>query len=224
MRRAVVLGISGLNPDFVESWLDDLPVLKRMREAGAWGRLESTLPPLAPHGWISSLSGRNPGAFGVWGDRYRSAHSYTLDEKVDSGVVEGRIRPMYKILSKLGQRVGAVNLPWMLQAPEIPGGFYIGGGAEPNIWPDELAKDVKKVIGEYIQVVLSFGDRRSGLDKKAMLLELERMDEQRFTLVRYLVEEKLCDYHSELHLLKIQRFFYVMSQLVNLIVKTQKIW
>ena len=33
MRRAVVLGVSGLNPDLVLRFLDELPALKQMRGA-----------------------------------------------------------------------------------------------------------------------------------------------------------------------------------------------
>lgn len=203
MRRAVVLGISGLNPDLVLRFLGELPVLQKMRENGVWGRLESTLPPLSPHAWISSLSGRNPGAFGVWGKRYRSAHSYTLEERVGSEVIETRIRPLYRVLSKLGQRVGVVNLPWTDPVPEIPGGFCVGGGmlgggnsgdsSGPCIRPNELAKDVNRIVGEYIREAPALGDQRSGIDKISLLTEIKRMDEQWFTLVKYLVQEKLCD-------------------------------
>jgi len=198
MRRAVVLGISGLNPELVQRWIGELPILKKMREKGAWGRLESTIPPLSPHAWISSLSGRNAGAFGVWGKWYRITHSYTLDEKVGSEVIDARIRPLYRILSKLGQRVGAVNLPWTDPVPRIPGGFCVGGGASgrgsvPRTWPKEFANDVKKVVSEYVEETPSLGGQRSAIDKTTLLTEIKRMDEQRFTLVKYLVQEKLCD-------------------------------
>ncbi len=198
MRRAVVLGVSGLNQDLVGNWIDKLPVFKKMRKDGAWGRLVSTIPPSSPHAWVSSLSGRNPGAFGVWGERYRSDYSYTLQKKVDSGTIDDRVRPLYRILSRLGQRVGTVNLPWTHPEPEIPGGICIGeraagGRGEPGTWFREFAGDIKKVIGEHIHDAPLSGDRRSLLDKKSMLRNIKSMDEQRFTLVKYLVEEKLCD-------------------------------
>ena len=196
MRRAVVLGVSGLNRDLVDRWIDKLPVLKKMREDGAWGRIVSTVPPSSSPAWASSLSGRNPGAFGVWGELCRSDHSYTLQKKVESGIIDGRIRPLYRILSKLGQRVGAVNLPWTHPVPEIPGGFCIGGGEaggrdEPDIWPREFAGEIKKVVGKYIHEVPLSADRRSVIDKNSMLGDLRSMDEQRFSLVKYLVEERL---------------------------------
>ena len=136
MRRAVVLGLSGLNPDLVLHFLDGLPVLKQMREKGAWGRLESIIPPSSSAAWTSALSGRNNGAFGVWGEHSRNMHSYALDENVGSELIASRIRPLYRVLSKLGQRVGAVNLPWTEPVPVIPGGFCVGSGSsELNTWP-----------------------------------------------------------------------------------------
>lgn len=198
MRRAVVLGISGLNPDLVQMWIDELPNLKKMRENGVWGRLESTIPPLSPHAWISAFSGRNAGAFGVWGKYYRTTHSYTLDEQAGSEVIDSRIRPLYHILAKLGQRVGALNLPWTDPVPKISGGFCVGGdkksfGSGPQTWPEDFIKEVKKVIGEYVEKTFSLEGQRSTLNKKSLLTKIRRMDEQSFTLVKYLVKEKLCD-------------------------------
>jgi|GEM_PF-619102 len=194
MRRAVVLGVSGLNPDLVQHFLEGLPVLKQMRERGAWGRLESILPPVASPAWTIALSGRNNGAFSVWGTHCRSMHSYSLGEKVSSELIESRIRPLYRILSKLGQRVGAVNLPWTEPVPDIPGGFCVGSGSSGlHTWPKEFASDVKEVVGEYIEGTRFSETRRSDIDKKSLHAELMRADEQRFSLTKYLVQEKLCD-------------------------------
>jgi predicted AlkP superfamily phosphohydrolase/phosphomutase len=198
VRRAVVLGVSGFNQDLVNSWIGKLPVLKKMREDGVWGRIVSTIPPSSPHAWVSSLSGRNPGAFGVLGARYRSDYSYSLQKKADSGTFEDRVRPLYRILSRLGQRVGAVNLPWTHPVPEIPGGFCVGRGVpgsldETGIWPREFTGEIKKVVGDYIQHIPLSGNRRSALDKKFVLNNIRNMDDQRFKLVKYLMEEKLCD-------------------------------
>ena len=198
MRRAVVLGVSGLNPDLVLRFLDELPVLKQMREKGVWGRLESSIPPLSSPAWISALSGRNAGAFGVWGKQYRKLHSYSVDEKVGSELIASRIRPLYRILSKLGQRVGAVNLPWTEPVLDIPGGFCVGSGNSGgnsglHTRPERFSSEVKEVVGTYIQGASVFDTRRSGIDKASLHTELKKTDEQRFALVKYLVQEKLCD-------------------------------
>jgi len=198
MRRAVMLGISGLNPDLVEKWIGVLPVLKNMQEQGAWGRLESTMPPLSPAAWISAFSGRNAGAFGVWGKRSRTTHSYTLDEKPGSEEIDSRVRPLYRILTKLGQRVGAVDLPWAYPVPKIPGGYCIGGsppgemsGAQTQ--PEGFMKEVKSAVCGYGGPPTSFSGRRSTVDKTALFTQMKSMDEKRFAVVKYLVQEKKCD-------------------------------
>ncbi len=198
MRRAVLLGISGLNPDLVQKWIDELPVLKNMQEQGAWSMLESTVPPLSPAAWISAFSGRNAGAFGVWGKRSRTTHSYTLDEKPRSEEIDSRVRPLYRILTKLGQRVGAVDLPWGYPVPKIPGGFCVcgnpqGDGSGAQAQPEEFIKEVRNAVGEYGEKSPSFSGRRSTVNKTALLEKVKSMDEKRFSVVKYLVQKKKCD-------------------------------
>jgi predicted AlkP superfamily phosphohydrolase/phosphomutase len=198
MRRAVVLGISGLNPDLVSHFIEGLPVLKRMRVQGMWGRLQSTLPAASPVPWITALSGRNPGSFGAWGSRYRDGHAYTLHKEMDSALVDARMRPLYRVLSKLGQRVGAVDLPCTDPVPAIPGGYCVGSGSpgkggEVGTWPDGFAGDVEKTVGAYGKIALPLHAKRSALDKTSLFTEVKRADEQRFSLVTHLVREKLCD-------------------------------
>jgi predicted AlkP superfamily phosphohydrolase/phosphomutase len=193
-----MLGISGLNPDLVQHFLDGLPVLKLMREKGAWGKIESTLPPGSFPAWTSALSGRNIGAFGAWGSHCRDGHSYALNKEVSSELIDSRIRPLYRVLSKLGQRIGAINLPWTEPVPEISGGFCVGSGSADessglSTWPREFAGEVRNVVGEYLQAIQVFDKKRSRIDKNALHTELKKVDEQRFSLVKYLVQEKLCD-------------------------------
>ena len=194
MRRAVVLGVSGLSPDLVEHFLDGLPVLKQMREKGVWGRLESNLPPVSSPAWTSALSGKNSGAFGVWGLHGRSGYSYALDEVVNSELINSRIRPLYRVVSKLGQRVGTVNLPWTDSETVIPGGFSIGSSGEGLCtFPETFANEVRQVVGDYKETIRFSETRRRDIDRRSRLPELKKADEQRFSLVKHLVQEKLCD-------------------------------
>jgi predicted AlkP superfamily phosphohydrolase/phosphomutase len=195
MRRAVLLGISGLNPDLVKHFLDGLPVLKLMREKGAWGRLESTLPPASSPAWTNALSGRNLAALGAWDSRCRKDHAYTLQQTVDSELVASRIRPLYSVVSKLGQRVGAVNLPWTDPVPEIPGGYCVGNRASEGagVWPGDFAGEVGSLVGGSVKGLSSYDVKRSSLDRKSIRAEMKKADENRFSLVKHLVQEKLCD-------------------------------
>jgi predicted AlkP superfamily phosphohydrolase/phosphomutase len=192
-----MLGIAGMSPILLKRWIDNLPVMLQMRTEGVWGNLSSTMPPLSPQAWISAFSGRNPGAYGAWGLKIRSDHGYTLDREVNSTILEERIRPLYRILPRLGQRVGVVNVPATLPVPEIPAGYCVGSAAGPEstlyTWPKELAGEIRKITGDYISGISLLGEGRSGLDRKSLLEKIREMDAQRFRLVRHFIEEKKCD-------------------------------
>ncbi len=65
--RVFVIGLDGGTFDLLELWIKEgrLPNLKRMIENSAYGRLESTIPPVTPPAWTSFMTGVNPGKHGV---------------------------------------------------------------------------------------------------------------------------------------------------------------
>jgi predicted AlkP superfamily phosphohydrolase/phosphomutase len=199
MRRAVMLGIAGLSPILVKRWIADLPVMLKMRTEGVWANLSSTVPPLSPQAWVSAFSGRNPGAYGAWCSRVRSNHTYVLEEEVNSRILEERIRPLYRILPRLGQRVGVVNVPVTSPVPDIASGFCVGrpvgiqSDDSPQTWPEELAGEIRETVGNYVPRMTLPDGGRSGLDRRSLLENIREMDAQRFRLVKYFIEAKKCD-------------------------------
>ena len=53
MSRVLVIGIDGGTLDLIRPWAEEghLPSLARLMTEGAWGRLESTLPPVTSPAW-----------------------------------------------------------------------------------------------------------------------------------------------------------------------------
>jgi predicted AlkP superfamily phosphohydrolase/phosphomutase len=196
-----MLGIAGLNPTLVDRWIAELPVMLQMRTEGVWANLYSTMPPLSPQAWISAFSGRNPGAYGVWGPRIRLNHAYTLDGEVTSSVLDERIRPLYRILPRLGQRVGTVNVPATIPVPHISAGYCVGsaagtsitGGVTLQTFPEELAGEIREIAGDCLTQEPLPERGRSGPDNNSHLEKIREMDAQCFRLVRYFVEAKKCD-------------------------------
>ena len=45
--KVLVIGLDGLDPEFLERHLGELPVLRDLAEKGASGRLRSTIPPFS---------------------------------------------------------------------------------------------------------------------------------------------------------------------------------
>ncbi len=199
MRRAVILGIDGLSPELVKLWLDDLPNLKKMQSKGVWGAVESTVPPASPHAWTCLQCGKNPGVFGFWGSSYRDGFTYSIEKKVDSRVVNERTRCLYRILPNRAQKVAVINVPATWPPPEIPGGFCIShtfnqGKKNDYTWPGSLSGEVKNLVGEYIHDIPDVYKKLGSIDRVRLLKQIYQMDSQRFTLVRYFIQDKKCDY------------------------------
>lgn len=63
-----------------------MPNLKKLKEEGTYGNLESTIPPITDPAWVSFATGKNPGKHGcydfVWADkslkRLRSINSKNI--------------------------------------------------------------------------------------------------------------------------------------------------
>ncbi|MCG8448081.1 MAG: alkaline phosphatase family protein [Pirellulales bacterium] len=68
VRRVVILGLDGLDPDLVEQYLEEglLPNLAQLRQEGTYTRLGTTWPPLSPVAWSSFSTGANPGKHNIF--------------------------------------------------------------------------------------------------------------------------------------------------------------
>jgi predicted AlkP superfamily phosphohydrolase/phosphomutase len=199
MRRAVLLGIEGLNPELIKLWLDDLPNLKKLQKTGTWGTIESTVPPAPPHSWTCSQCGRNPGAFGFWDYSYRDEFTYTFNKRVDSRIIDRRVRCLYRILPNLGQRIAIVDMPGIWPPPRIPAGYCISNNhgqrkAKCLTWPAHLMEEISQLLGGYIQDVPESREKYFNLDREKLLKQVFQMDSQRFELVKHFIHEKKCDY------------------------------
>jgi len=67
MQRLVVLVLDAASPDLVERWTEDgsLPNLKRLKETGGYGRLDSIAGWLPEAASFAFVSGQNPAATGI---------------------------------------------------------------------------------------------------------------------------------------------------------------
>jgi predicted AlkP superfamily phosphohydrolase/phosphomutase len=63
VRRVVVVGLDGQDPDLTEKLMDEgiLPSFARLRDQGTFARLRTTFPAVSPVAWSSFQTGCNPG-------------------------------------------------------------------------------------------------------------------------------------------------------------------
>ena len=79
--RVVVLGIDGMDPDFLRDVMQRFPDrmknFKRLADAGGGVlELETSTPPQSPVAWSNSITGRNPGGHGIYDFIHRNKETY----------------------------------------------------------------------------------------------------------------------------------------------------
>ena len=65
-KRVIILGIDAMDPAFLERHWDALPNLDRLRSAGTFTRIATTVPPQSPVAWSSFITGMDPGGHGIY--------------------------------------------------------------------------------------------------------------------------------------------------------------
>ena len=106
--KVLLLGLDGLDWDLVLPWVraGRMPNLKRLMDAGAWGRMETMVPMLSPLIWTTMATGVAPDVHGVL--------DFVEKDPVSGQVVPvtGRSRKVpaiWNLASALGVRVGVVG-------------------------------------------------------------------------------------------------------------------
>lgn len=70
-KKVIVLGVDGMDPNFVERHWSALPNLARLRNQGSFSRLGTTTPPQSPVAWSTFITGLEPAAHGIFDFVYR---------------------------------------------------------------------------------------------------------------------------------------------------------
>lgn len=62
----IVLGVDGMDPEFLEAHWAQLPNLHRLSQEGDFKRLATSIPPQSPVAWSSVITGMDPGGHGIF--------------------------------------------------------------------------------------------------------------------------------------------------------------
>lgn len=138
--RVVVLGGDGMEPSLLERWMDagELPHLARLRAAGSYSRLRTTVPAESPVAWSSFISGKNPGKTGIFDFLTRSEEDY-LPRLSMTSVTPGPLgKPvvrnnrqggaLWDYLSRAGRRVTIIQVPVTFPPEKVRGRMMSGLG------------------------------------------------------------------------------------------------
>jgi predicted AlkP superfamily phosphohydrolase/phosphomutase len=65
-KSVIVIGVDGMDPNFVSRHWNDLPNLVRLRDRGGLTRLATTTPPQSPVAWSTFITGTDPAEHGLF--------------------------------------------------------------------------------------------------------------------------------------------------------------
>jgi predicted AlkP superfamily phosphohydrolase/phosphomutase len=66
--KVIVIGFDGLDPRLCEQMMDQgrLPTFAKLRDAGGYARLGTSIPPQSPVAWSNFITGADPGVHGIF--------------------------------------------------------------------------------------------------------------------------------------------------------------
>ncbi|MCX7016309.1 MAG: alkaline phosphatase family protein, partial [Candidatus Sumerlaeota bacterium] len=182
MSRLLIIGLDGAAPELVERWMGEgrLPNLARLRDAGVFSPLRSTIPPATFPAWTSFMTGMGPGRHGVFDFTRKAPNQYAVEFL---NATHRRAPTLWRLASDAGLRVGVMNVP-ATYPPERLNGFQIGGFDSPVVTridrrfvePPELHDEIARRFGFYS--IAPFQELRigPGWHRKALPALLANLD------------------------------------------------
>ena len=188
----MIIGLDCAEPSLVLGrFRDQLPTLSALADAGAYGPLESVVPPITVPAWSCMMSSRTPGDLGIYGFRNRADHSYDgLFIANGAAVKEPRL---WDIVGRRGLRSIVLGVPGTFPVRPLNGVlvscFLTPSTQSQYTFPPALRNEVEEVVGEYLFDCTEFRTE----DKDDLLRQIYEMTDKRFKLADHLLSTKPWD-------------------------------
>jgi len=141
-RKAIVIGLDGLEPSIVEAMMErgELPAFSRLRSQGCYSHLATTYPAQTPVAWSSFATGTNPGGHGVFDFVKRDPATYLPDfaltrfEKPKNSFTPPRVVnqrrgvPFWRLLGAAGIPATILRCPCTFPPDDFNGRMLSGVG------------------------------------------------------------------------------------------------
>ena len=194
-RKVIVIGVDGATFKIIKPLVEkgELPNFKKLMEEGAWGELESTVPPLSGPAWASFQTGKSPAGHGIFDFVNKKPNSYET-YYINSTHIKGA--RFWDILGSYGLKVGIINV--MVTYPPRPvNGFLLTGGLTPRgknfAYPKSLAREIEEKFGAYRIWDIGGITLTEGREKQFIDAYLSN-ENRRMEIARYLMKTKKSDF------------------------------
>ena len=190
--KICVLGLDCAAPEVVFGD-ERLVNLRRLMDAGTYGRLESVYPPITVPAWMCMCTSQDPGSLGVYGFRNRLDYSYDKLGFANSASI--KTFAIWDQLAREGKRSIIMGVPPNYPPRKINGisiGCFLTPDTTKNDFthPPSLKAKIHELVGEYPVDVKNFRtDRKDWLRD-----EIFKMSEKHWKVVHWLLKEQDWDY------------------------------
>ncbi|WP_322923418.1 alkaline phosphatase family protein [Paenibacillus campi] len=186
--KVLVIGLDCLAPQLAfDQYIDDMPNLKRLKENGLWGELESTDPPITIPAWMVMSTSKDPGTLGAYGFRHRKDASY--DKGWIANGLSFQETTVWDYMAEHDKKVCLIGLPPSYPVKSV-NGWRVGCFLTPNTqskftYPEQLAQEILEVAPDYLFDINFRTDSRD-----ALLEQLYVMTRERFKVLRHMLQTK----------------------------------
>ena len=190
--KICILGLDCCAPEVIFGD-ERLVNIRRLMDAGLYGRLQSVIPPITVPAWMCMSTSQDPGSLGIYGFRNRMDYSYEKLGFANSNSIKSYA--MWDHLAREGKKSIIVGVP-----PNFPprriNGISIGCFLTPTTTKDEftyptnIKTKINELVGEYPVDVKNFRtDRKDWLRD-----EIFAMSRKQWQVVKWLLAEQEWDY------------------------------
>lgn len=209
--KVAVIGIDGGCFETIQEWLDDglLPNIRRLKENGVYGDLESCLPPVTFPNWKCYSTGKNPGKLGVywWEIVDLKNKLIRIPSSQDFKGLE-----IWDHLNKCGFTTGILNMPTTYPPKKVKG-FMVSGGPESGDSRYTFPSSLERILRENYdyRVHPKKGDPRN----TEVIEDMLNLINLRFRVAKELVEEWALDFlHVTIFYINVIQHFFWRSPLL----------
>ncbi len=191
--KVLVIGLDCAPPrEVFHRFRGSLPNISRLMEEGAWGELESTIPPITTPAWMAMATSANPGRLNCFGFRNRRKGTYLEMEIANSRTIPEPT--IWDRLSREGRRVVLLGVPQTYPPKAVNGlmvtSFLAPGTDSDYTYPPELKEEIRDVVGDYMIDCRNFRTE----EKTRLLDQIHQMTRMRFDLAEHFLKTKPWDY------------------------------
>ena len=140
--KLLVLGFDGASPKLINEWINELPVFRTFKKQGVLGQTIPPVPAQTPVAWTTFMTGKNPGAHGIFSFAMRKKGTY---ERKIIGPEMLKSKTLLQVMTEAKKKVAAINIP-MTDIEEVRGlvipGFLSRKEGVP--YPNSVREEIKR--------------------------------------------------------------------------------